>query len=66
MEEQGCEWVTPHVMRHSFASILASAGKSIFKISEWLGDSVRRGATALRKAGSWAIRIFMRCPQPVS
>lgn len=41
MEAQGCAWVTPHVMRHSFASILASAGKSIFKISEWLGDSVR-------------------------
>lgn len=41
MEAQGCKWVTPHVMRHSFASILASAGKSIFKISEWLGDSVR-------------------------
>lgn len=41
MAAQGCAWVTPHVMRHSFASILASAGKSIFKISEWLGDSVR-------------------------
>lgn len=41
MDEQGCAWVTPHVMRHSFASILASAGISIFKISEWLGDSVR-------------------------
>ena len=41
MKDQGCEWVTPHVMRHSFASILASAGKSIFKISEWMGDSVK-------------------------
>lgn len=40
-DHQNCPWVTPHVMRHSFASILASAGKSIFKISEWLGDSVR-------------------------
>lgn len=34
-------WVTAHVMRHSFASILATAGVSIFKISEWLGDDVR-------------------------
>lgn len=41
MGEQGCDWVTPHVMRHSFASILATEGISIFKISEWLGDSVR-------------------------
>ncbi len=41
MTAQGCRWVTPHVMRHSFASILATEGISIFKISEWLGDSVR-------------------------
>ncbi len=41
MHNQGFDWVTPHVMRHSFASILASAGKSIFKIAEWLGDGVR-------------------------
>ncbi len=34
-------WVTPHIMRHSFASNLATAGVSIFKISEWLGDDVR-------------------------
>lgn len=34
-------WVTPHIMRHSFASNLATAGISIFKISEWLGDDVR-------------------------
>lgn len=41
MRGQGMEWVTPHVMRHSFASILAGAGCSIFKISTWLGDGVR-------------------------
>ena len=41
MQAQGCEWVTPHVMRHSFASILASAGVSIFKVAQWLGDDVR-------------------------
>ncbi len=40
MKQQGAAWVTPHVMRHTFASILASAGISIFKISEWLGDRV--------------------------
>lgn len=41
MQSQKAAWVTPHIMRHSFASILASEGVSIFKISEWLGDSVR-------------------------
>ncbi len=38
---QGCEWVTAHVMRHTFASQLAIAGVSIFKIAKWLGDDVR-------------------------
>jgi len=41
MNTQKLPWVTPHVMRHSFASILASAGVSIFKIAQWLGDDVR-------------------------
>jgi integrase/recombinase XerD len=41
METQGCEWVTPHVMRHTFASLLASKGVSIYKIALWLGDDVR-------------------------
>lgn len=41
MEEKGCSWVTPHVMRHTFASLLASAGCSIFKIAEWMGDDVK-------------------------
>jgi len=36
-----CSWVTPHVARHTFASLLASAGVSIFKIAQWLGDDVR-------------------------
>jgi hypothetical protein len=27
-ETKGCSWVTPHVMRHTFASLLASAGCS--------------------------------------
>jgi len=34
-------WVTPHVMRHTFASLLASAGVSIYKIALWLGDDVQ-------------------------
>lgn len=41
MKSQKMLWVTPHIMRHTFASILASRGVSIFKISEWLGDDVR-------------------------
>jgi integrase len=41
MEEQGTPWVTPHIMRHTFASLLASHGKSIYKIAKWLGDDVR-------------------------
>lgn len=38
---QGCEWVTPHVMRHTYASLLASAGENIFDIAVWLGDGVK-------------------------
>ncbi len=41
MREQGCPWVTPHTMRHTFASLLASDDYSIFKIATWLGDDVR-------------------------
>ena len=37
---QKVPWVTPHVMRHTFASLLASRGVSIYKISKWLGDGV--------------------------
>lgn len=36
----GVGWLTPHGMRHSFACNLASAGVSIYKIAEWLGDGV--------------------------
>jgi site-specific recombinase XerD len=41
MKAQKYDWVSPHVMRHSFASILATAGISIFKIAAWMGDDVR-------------------------
>ena len=40
MAAQHCAWVTPHVMRHTFASLLASRGVSIYKIAKWLGDGV--------------------------
>ena len=38
---QGVLWITPHVMRHSFASICASKGIDIYRIATWLGDDVR-------------------------
>jgi integrase len=40
MRAQGCDWVTPHTMRHTFASLLVSAGESIYKVAVWLGDEV--------------------------
>jgi integrase len=39
VKAQGLQWVTPHTMRHTFASLLASEGVSLFKISVWLGDN---------------------------
>jgi integrase len=41
MMRQGCPWVTPHTMRHTFASLLASDNHSIFKIAVYLGDGVK-------------------------
>lgn len=41
MAAQDCPWVTPHVMRHTFASLAATNGVSIYIISQWLGDDVR-------------------------
>jgi integrase len=41
MAEHKCPEVTPHIARHTFASLLASAGVSIYKIARWLGDDVR-------------------------
>ena len=37
----GCPWVTAHVMRHTFASLLVQNGKSIYKVAKWMGDTVR-------------------------
>jgi len=39
--EHKCTEVTPHIARHTFASLLASAGVSIHKIAQWLGNDVR-------------------------
>lgn len=36
----GFRWVTAHVMRHTFGSLLASASCSIYKIAVWMGDEV--------------------------
>lgn len=33
-------WVTPHVLRHTFASLAAQAGISLFKIGAWMGHSM--------------------------
>jgi len=33
----GVSWATPHTLRHTFASLHAIAGTSLFKISKWLG-----------------------------
>jgi site-specific recombinase XerD len=41
MKAQGVDWISPHVMRHSFASICASKGIDIYRIATWLGDDVR-------------------------
>jgi integrase len=35
--QAGLTGVTPHLLRHTFASLLVQAGVSIFKVSRWLG-----------------------------
>jgi integrase len=40
MLAQRKRWVTAHVMRHTFASILVQRGVSIYKVAKWLGDGV--------------------------
>ena len=46
MKQQNCPWVTPHIMRHTFASLLASmdpmlGGPSDFEIATWMGIDLR-------------------------
>jgi site-specific recombinase XerD len=50
VKRQGCAWVTPHVMRHTFASLLVSKGVSIYKVAVWMGDDVRVVQKTLRQA----------------
>jgi hypothetical protein len=67
--EKDLSWVTPHVMRHTFGSLLAIAGESLAKISEWMGDDPRvtdrhylhfkEGDTAINKLHS-----FVPSPRP--
>ena len=33
------KWVTAHIMRHTFASLFAQAGVSLYKIGTWMGHS---------------------------
>ena len=35
------DWLTPHIARHTFASLLAQHGTSIYKIAQWIGDGVK-------------------------
>ncbi len=39
--KEDLSWVTPHVMRHTFASLLKTAGESLSKISDWMGNDIR-------------------------
>ena len=69
MAAQGCRWVTPHIMRHTFASLLASAGVSIFKIATWLGDEVRvveKHYAKLLPKDSEIERAFSAPPDPAA
>jgi integrase len=33
-------WCSPHVLRHTFASLAAQAGVSLFKIGAWMGHTM--------------------------
>jgi site-specific recombinase XerD len=34
-------WITPHTGRHTFASHLVQEGLSMYKVAEWLGDTIQ-------------------------
>jgi integrase len=38
-EKAGVDWVTPHVLRHSFVTRLVESGVEIAKVSKWAGHS---------------------------
>jgi integrase len=68
MRQQGCEWVTPHIMRHTFASLLASrdpsqGGPSDFEIANWMGIDLRtyqRTYAKLRPRHSGAVDLALK------
>jgi len=37
---QGMEWMTAHIMRKTFGSLLVSAGVGLYKVATWLGDDI--------------------------
>jgi integrase len=41
IDSHGMSWITPHVMRKTFGSTLATSGVSFLKISAWIGDDIR-------------------------
>jgi integrase len=45
MKKQGHPWITPHVMRHTMASLLVQKGVSLFKVAAWLGDTAQVAET---------------------
>lgn len=59
-------WVTPHIMRHTFASLLASAGVSLYKIAKWLGDTEKTAAKhyAHLQAGDEDIELLRGKKEP--
>ena len=40
VKKQKAPWVTAHVMRHTFASLLVQENTSIFKVAQWMGNTV--------------------------
>lgn len=37
--ELDMRWVTPHIMRHTFATLHIQAGTPLATVADWLGDS---------------------------
>lgn len=38
-QNAGLDWVTPHILRHTFGSLLLDAGVEIHKVSKWMRHS---------------------------
>jgi len=74
--KQDLSWMTPHIMRHTFGSLLAIAGESLAKISEWMGDDPRvtdrhylhfkEGDKAINRLHSFATSAPLRPSKPRS